>query len=96
MSKGSDIVASDQGAKPTVHISKTDARIAQQQDRGQKSMSTVKTEWAKESEKLDQLSEKKRQIKEKDQITISDLLELWKQIPSKEESLGPVGQIAPR
>jgi len=80
MTKTSDITAQDTGSKPTVHISKTDSRIAQQQGRGEKSLSTVKTEWAKESEQLKSIQRKKQEIEESDQPTLADLLELWTMI----------------
>jgi len=80
MSKGSDIVAGDAGAKPTVHISKKDSKIAEEQGRANKSMSTVKTEWAEESRQLKTIQAKKKEITEKDNITLADLLELWRLI----------------
>lgn len=80
MSKGSDIVAGDAGAKPTVHISNKDADIAEEQGRENKSMSTVKTEWAEESRQLKAIQAKKKEITEKDDITLGDLLELWRLI----------------
>lgn len=80
MSKGSDIVAGDAGAKPTVHISKTDAKIAEEQDRANKSMSTVKTEWAEESRELREIRRKKKEIMELDDPSLGDLLELWRLI----------------
>lgn len=79
-SKGSDIVAGDQGAKPSVHIGVTDAKIAEEQGRGQKSMSTVMSSWGKESRKLHSIRDKKREIMESDTKTIEDLYELWNMI----------------
>lgn len=73
-------MASDQGAKPTVHISQTDSKIAEEQGRGDKSMSTVKTEWAKESRELHSIKAKKQEILESDDPTIGDLLELWRMV----------------
>lgn len=81
MSKGSDIVAGDQGAKPTVHISQKDAQIAEQQGRANKSMSTVKSEWAEESKKLDEIARKKRKLLEQDDYSIGQILNFLNEIP---------------
>lgn len=79
-SGGSRTLAGNSGSKPTVHITETDAEIAEEQDRDSKPISTVKSEWAEESRQLHKIQEKKREILEKDAPTLPDLLQLWRMI----------------